>query len=516
MESNAKPAKGKKENHKQRAYLNSLTSILDNVVKQLMGFFVSPFIVKGLGDSLYGVYHILLDTTSYANMADIRTSQVLKWTIAQKRDILTDEELRSEFTTGLVLTLILMPLVLLIGGILSWYAPILANLPTEYYSLVRIASSIMVFSIVLNKLMDLLESVLRGMNLGYKGMGLRSILLILGGSLKVFVILQDYGLVGLALVQVVIGVITGTVFYLLVKRNVPWFGLGKTNKSNLFSYGKLSGWFAGTMVANMMLYHSEKVLLGFIIGPELVTVYVLTLFTSTAMKSMVDSVISGVVPGIGNFFGKGEFDKIIISRKLIYSLIWWCTFALGTSILLFNQSFLLLWVGEGKYAGNFENLLIILISIQYTFYFTSGIFINVTLDLKRKVLLTGLAALITIGLSFLIVPSLGILGLCISMLLGRMVLSIGLPRFLRQKINDTSKVFSIENIRPLIFTISGLVFASLFQDFIFVDNWILLILYGGITTVIFATSFWFLGFSKNQKILLKENLNKIKIFKLKD
>jgi O-antigen/teichoic acid export membrane protein len=517
MENKVKaPKLKKKENHKQRAYLNSITSVLDSSVKQLTGFFVSPFIVRGLGDSLYGVYHILLDTTSYANMADIRTSQVLKWTIAQKRDVLDDDELRSEFTTGLILTFLLIPIVLLIGGVLSWYAPVITNVGEEYYDIVRIASLLMIFSIIMNKVMDLFESVLRGMNLGFKGMGIRSALLITGGLMKVFAILQGYGLIGLSIVQVLIGVMTGGIFYWLVKRNVPWFGFGKTDKSKIASYGKLSGWFMATMLANMLLFHSEKILLGFIVGPELVTVYVLTLFTSSAMKSMVDAIISGVVPGIGNFFGKGQFEKIKISKKLITSLIWWSTFAVGTSILLYNQSFLQLWVGEGKYAGNLENLLIALIAIQYIFFSTTGNFINVTLDLKMKVMMIGLAALITIGLAFLLVKPLGILGMCISIITGRMVLTIGFPRFLKKKINDHSRLLTKENIRPLLVTLGGLFLAAMIQDRIEAENWFLLVLYGGLTTIALGGVFWVIGFSKKQKDLLKDNLSAIKIFKVKD
>ena len=515
MENQVRKKKPKKEDHKQRAYLNSITSILDNVVKQMMGFFVSPFIVKGLGDSLYGVYHILLDTTSYANMADIRTSQVLKWTIAQKRDVLNEDELRSEFTTGFLLTLALIPIVLLIGGILSWYAPILANVSEEYFTMVRVASAIMVFSISFYKLMDLLESVLRGMNLGFKGMGIRSILLIIGGGLKILAITSGFGLIGLAIVQIIVGIITGIVFYWLVKKHVPWFGFGSTSKEKVLSYGKLSGWFMATMLANMLLYHSEKVILGFIAGPELVTVYVLTLFTSTAMKSMVDSVISGVVPGIGNFFGKGEFEKIKASRKTIFLLIWWATFSLGISILVLNNSFLSLWIGPGKYAGDIENLLIILIAIQYTFYFTSGTFINATLDLQQKVSLSGLGAFTTILLSFALVPHYEILGLCISILLGRLFMTIGLPAFLRKKINDNSPVFNLENARPAIIALIGLVIGAFIQQNIFITNWFFLILIGGIITVLLAILYWFIGFSKGQKDPLKQNLSKIKILNFK-
>src|SRR5690606_18853628 len=134
----------KKENYKQRAYLNSITSMLDYVGNQVTGFFVSPFIVNGLGNSMYGIYQMLNQMTGYADMADLRASQVLKWTVAQKRESATQEELRSELTTALVVTSIILPLVLIAGSVLVWYAPIITQAEAGNFNLVRITAALMV------------------------------------------------------------------------------------------------------------------------------------------------------------------------------------------------------------------------------------------------------------------------------------------------------------------------------------------------------------------------------------
>ena len=81
----AKKKAKKKENLKQRAYLNSLTSMIDYGVVQITGLIVSPFIVGGLGDAIYGIWKMLTQMTGYATMADSRASQVLKWTVAKKK-----------------------------------------------------------------------------------------------------------------------------------------------------------------------------------------------------------------------------------------------------------------------------------------------------------------------------------------------------------------------------------------------------------------------------------------------
>ncbi|WP_194974090.1 MATE family efflux transporter [Aquiflexum lacus] len=505
----------KKENHKQRAYLNSVTSILDHGARQLTGFFVSPFIVKGLGSTFYGVYQILLELTGYANIADTR-SQVLKWTIARKRNIASEEELRSEVTTGLAIMLLVLPIVLVAGGALAWYAPSIAKIDEQYHQLVRITASIMILGMISYKANDLFESILRGMNLGFKGIGVRSFIIVFSGGLKVSIILLGYGLIELAIVQVISGIFTSLAFYWIVKKNVPWFGFGETSFLKIRSYGKLSGWFFLSKIANMALLHSEKVILGFLAGPEIVTFYVLTMFTSSAMKGIVDNVISGVIPGLGSFYGKEEYQKIIDSTKLINSIIYLFTFAIGGSIILFNRSFLFLWVGSENYAGNLENLLILFLTVQYIFFYTSSVIINVTLDLKRKVFITLFASGISILLAFVLVRDYGIVGFCISFLIGRMVLSIGYPIILKRKINDNSPLIKLDNVRQSLFIVIAFGVGAYIQDYIEINSWIYLVLFGGLSCVILFLVYWIFGLRKYQRVILWDSVSKLKFFKIKE
>jgi O-antigen/teichoic acid export membrane protein len=173
-------------------------------------------------------------------------------------------------------------------------------------------------------------------------------------------------------------------------------------------------------------------------------------------------------------------------------------------------------VGEGNYAGYLENLFILLIALQYIFFGAAGSFINVTLDLKTKVLLTGFSALISIGLAFLLVGEFQIIGLCISVLVGRMVLTIGFPMILKKKMNDQSSFFSDENIRPLFITSMALIAASYLQEMVFVNSWLELISWGALAVVVLMPLFWVLGFTNEQRKILIANLSKIKIFKIND
>jgi len=463
---------------------------------------------------MYGIYQMLNQMTGYANMADTRASQVLKWTVAQKRDIASREELRSELTTALVVTSITLPIILLFGAVLTWYAPIITQTEARYFELVRITCSLMIFSLVIYQVFSMFESLLRGMNLGFKGMGIRTVIIAVGGLLKVLAITQGYGLVGLGVVQVVIAFVTAAAFYLIIKKNVEWFGFGKTNKAKVLSYTKISGWFMGLSFANMALMNSDKLILGYLIGPEFVTVFVLTLFSIKAMEGIINAVVSGIIPGMGKFFGNGEYDKVKEARSLLTSVTWVLVSAIGVAILMYNESFLYLWVGEGKYAGGIENLLLLIIGVQFIFFYMDGNFINVTLDMATKVLLTAASSLITIVLAFVLVEKYMILGMSLSILLGRLVLSIGYPIILKKKLNEKVVFFNEDTIRPLLISFLFFITANIISGWIDIQNWLVLIGMGSITIIVATILFWFAGLSAKNRNKTFDIISEIKFLGL--
>lgn len=508
-------AQKKKENLKQRAYLNSLSSMIDYAGAQLTGFIINPFIVGGLGSTMYGVWQMLGQMTGYAKMADTRATQVLKWSLASKRDIALEEELKSDVTTALIVTLISLPFAMVIGGIISWYAPFITQTEEKYYYLIRVTCAILIFCLIINKVFDLFESVLGGMNLGYKRMGIRTVIIVIGGALKVSVISKGYGLIGLSIVQIFVAFITGITFYFIVKKQVPWFEFGKTNISKIKSFGKLSGWFMAFSTLKMFLLNSDKILLGFFVGPLYVSKYALTMFTAHAVQGALVSVITGITPGVSSLFGKKEFEKVKQARQSLISLIWLLTTSIGVTILLCNKSFITLWVGNEHYAGAIENLLIMLVAVQVIFFQLDSFIINVTLDLKKKVFLTAASSATTLILAYFLVGNFQIIGLCFSILIGRMVLTFGFPIILNAQMNERFNPFSSRFFQPF-FTSSFLFFlAAYFGKEVEIFNWIYLMLFGSMSVLVVGFAYWFLGIEKSGRLATWNLVSKINLLKFK-
>ena len=100
----------KKENLKKRAVLNSVTSIIDQGSKIIVGFIINPIVISELSIYLFGVWQVLNQFTNYTTLANIRVSEVLKWTVAKDRKVCNDDDLRESLTSSLIFFNALKPL----------------------------------------------------------------------------------------------------------------------------------------------------------------------------------------------------------------------------------------------------------------------------------------------------------------------------------------------------------------------------------------------------------------------
>ncbi|RYF96198.1 MAG: polysaccharide biosynthesis protein [Chitinophagaceae bacterium] len=504
-----------KVNLKQRAYLNSLSGMIDYAGVQITGFFINPFIVSGLGSSMYGIWQMINQMTGYTKMVDTRATQVLKWSLAAKRDVAAEEEMRNDVTTALVVTALTMPFALIIGAVLSWYAPHIVQAQAEYVNLIRITCSILIFGLIINKFFDLFEAVLGGMNLGYKRMGFRAMVIAVGGVIKILVIINGFGIIGLSIVQVALSLFTGFIFYRIVKKHVPWFRFGKTNTGRVKAFGKLSGWYMAFTTLKMLLMNSDKIILGYIIGPLYVAKYSLTMFTSMAVQGAVVNMITGVTPGISSMYGNQEFEKVNRARKTIMLFAWLVSAAIGCTILMVNKSFVSLWVGSEHYAGNFENLLILLISVQVIFFQIDSFIINVTLNMKSKVQLSACVAVLSIVLGFLLIQKYQIAGLCFSVLIGRLFYTIGFPVLFKKQMKDRFQPFSRDSVQPLIVTLIMFALTCYAGYFVDISSWLLLIVSAAAIFSVAGFTCWYLAIRKADRASIITLLSGIKMFRLK-
>lgn len=495
----------------KKASLNAFASILDYGARWLITFILNPLLVTGLGDFGYGAWQVLIRLIGYLSPAGGRPTQALKWTIANQQASTDYAEKRQQVGSAITVWLMFLPLLSLIGATLAWFIPGWLNAPAELIPSVRWATALLVANLIFTNLAEIPQSVLRGENLGYKRMGMTTMFVLLGGGLMALALFFKTGLIGVAFANLITTVLTGVLFLVIVRSYVKWFGVSKPVFSAVRKFLSLSWWFLAWNLVLQLLKAGDVVILGIFDSAELVTHYSLTRYIPETIIGVVAIIVFGVTPGLGGIVGKKDFEKANQVRGELMIFTWLIVTVFGATMLLWNHSFVNLWVGEEYYAGAVSNLLIILMVSQFVFIRNDANIIDLTLDLRSKALIGLLSAGCSALLSGILVGvfKLGIVGLTTGFIIGQLILSIGYPLIVGRffEISTASQLKVI--LRPALITIFLFVPLALLGKYIIVKTWISLVLTAGTTTGLLSLLTLYLGVTMEQRNSLLNRIRKM-------
>jgi len=422
----ARPAPPRAATLTRRASLTAVASLLDYGVKAGVLLVVTPILVSELGRSLYGIWEMLGRLVGYMSAADGRSTEALRLVISQQQAADATQNRRT-VGAALAVWVLMLPLVAVVGGALAWLAPTLTHAPDAHRAAVRLTCMLLVVSFMFTGLAAVPESVLRGMNLGYKRMGLQAVLSVIVGGLVVWAVMAGLGLPGIGASQIVRAFITGVVFWLLVRKFVPWFRIAKPTRAAIKSLLGMSVWLSvGDLIAKLLLA-SDVLLLGWIISPAVVTTYVLTGYAARTLLGVFVFTAGAAMPGLGGVLGEKKFASAVKIRHELRMLTWLFTTVVGATILAWNHSFLHLWVGSLNYAGPWVDLLIVCVVMQTAFIRTDAYIIDAALRPRPRVVFGAIATVLTLALGIVLTHAFGILGVSIALLAGRAVQSVAYP-----------------------------------------------------------------------------------------
>src|SRR5712691_2628649 len=468
----------------QRASLNVVASLLDYGAKVAVGLVVVPILVGGLGRSLYGVWEMLGRLVGYMTAGDGRPTQALRLVISNLQASDDDGAKRRYVGGAIVVWLLFLPIVVAAGAGLVWFAPTITAVAPALVPVVRLTCALLTVSLLFGNLASLPESVLRGMNLGYKRMGLQAGLEVVGGALVAGGIYVGLGMAGAAGAQVAYALLMGLCFWWVVRKYVPWFGVARPTRAEITGLLGLSAWYSAGEAITKLLLASDVIILGIVLSPAAVTPYVLTGYAARMAVNVHGFAAGGAIPGIGGVIGLRQFEKASGLRNELLAVTWLFATTVGVSILLWNRSFLGLWVGSQNYAGPWVNLLIVFIMAQTAFVRSDAYVIDSALQLRQRVLVTVGAAVLTIGLGILLTLRFGVLGLCAGILAGRLTQSIAYPHLVRRCLGVTSRPSFGTIARPLATMAVLFTAAAYLGDRMLVRHWITWV--GGVAGTAFA------------------------------
>jgi len=500
----------------KKASLNAIAATLDYAARLAIGFLLTPLLVVGLGDFYFGAWQILMRLIGYITPASGRPTQALKFTLANQQSLSDDDQKRRHVGSTLAVWAFFLPIMAVLGGLLAWYVPYWINAPLKYFWNVRLVAGILVLNLALTNLASIPQAILEGENLGYKRMGMSAVLVFVGGGFTWLALYLNTGIIGVGIATFAITLLTGLFWLRVVHVYIPWFGIARPSRIAAREFLGLSWWFMGWNLIMNLMTASDVVLLGMLNSVESVTGYTLTKYAPEMLISLVAIMAFGIAPGLGGIIGSGKLDKAGRVRGEMMSLTWLIVTVLGATVLLWNRIFIKLWVGERYFVGAIPDLLIVVVVIQFVLIRNDSNFIDLTLRLRKKVVMGALSVTLSLALAAIFIGyfKLGVVGLSLGLIIGRLILSIGYPTLVGRFLGVT--LFSqLKNVlRPGLITILLFILATVVtsSSFIFgwthLNGWIGLILFGGISFLVMFLLAFFTGLSANQQ---RQILSRVRI-----
>ncbi|MCG8430176.1 MAG: hypothetical protein MJA29_03275 [Candidatus Omnitrophica bacterium] len=489
-----------------KASLTFLSKILEQLARLLVNFIVIPLIVGGLGQSLYGVWRMIIQSIGYLSTSDLRPMATLKYTLAVRQHKDDINEKKRQIGAAIIVWFIALPVFCVVGFFVVSYFPLIVDVTTHNLSVIKIALLIMVIGTAMDRIFSLPANILRGMNQEYQAMGLNAIMVIVSGGLIVLAMHMKSGLIGLAVATILGLLLSGMVRFVVAKRILSWIGILKPYPQELLRFLKLSFWLFLLGISELVLYRSDILLVGILGGPTLAAVYSLTNSIFLLLGTQVEQIIYASMPGVAGICGTKNWPLLNKIRYELFIIGFSAMSFLGIFAVLFNRSFLELWVGESFYGGGALTLLLAIVAFENFFLRVQSAISDSLLAFRERTLINSVSGLIVVILAIALFNVLGAIGIVIAYLVAKLVLLFQIEYFLRKMIPIEFTINRFLIVRKIYFVAPLIMIAYWARNLFKADNWINFIAISVIASLFIIPLVAYLGLSASERKLLFDRL----------
>jgi len=329
-----------------RILKNTFFNSISRFISGVSGFILTPFLLKFLGLSLFGVWSFLFVLISYLGLLDLGLAEAtVKFTAEYKakKDLKAISNLLAfSFIFYLFLGVFLALLHPLIGFVVRKTLPVPANLPLAVNTFILTA---IVFSIF-NKFSNLLNSLYIGFQkmelvalrqFIYDGLLIGSVLFCIYTKQPVFIVFW---------IPALVQTITFLFQFFLTKLILPQFHLNLSliNRHFLKKILKMGGEIQASISANVLTTQITKSLI-FVLGSEFLGIYELAFKAVAFLKALPTIFLQPLFPAISelDILDKTKRNRLISQGTKYLSFITYPLFFLS---FIFMPSLMKLWLGK--------------------------------------------------------------------------------------------------------------------------------------------------------------------------
>lgn len=421
-----------------RRFLGGLTyGYLNQALLMLVGLWLTPFLLRMLGQHDYGLWLVAAQILSYLMLTDLGVVALLPretaYELGRAGEAGPGEELTR--TIGQVMRLVLwqMPVVAAAAG------GIWLGLPAKWVALSRPLAWLLAAFVVIFPL-RIFHAVLQGLqDLAFLGR-VQVVSWVISTGVTVLLVVQGAGLYALAAGWFLQQALSVSAQWLRLRRLRPGaipLSLPKLDRERTRRYLASGVWMSGGQVAQALLGSSDVLLIGALLGPTAVVPYACTAKLISVLANQPQMVMQVAIPALSELrYAESAGRLHQVSAALTQAMLV-ASGAIFVVVLSVNRGFIGWWVGPEQYGG-LALTVVLAVVMLLRHWNTTAVFTTFCFGYERRISLLTLAdGLLTVGGGALLLRFAGPIGVPLGSLAG--VCLVSLPGNLSALLRETQR-----------------------------------------------------------------------------
>jgi O-antigen/teichoic acid export membrane protein len=399
------------------------TTMLTQVLLTVTGLWLTPFLLHHLGGADYGLWLLATQLLAYLTLLDLGVVALLPREVATASGAPDDTGARAAVTQAIARALRILALqlpVIAIASLLLWY-----YLPTQWLGM-RDALGVALAGFVLLYPLRAAMGVLEGLQeLPFLG---RAFLLawVVGTVTTVILVASGAGLMAVAAGWIVQQSVASVCWVhrlwsrhrALLPRDM------QVDRSETRAQLSRGLWFSLSQVATVLLFGTDLLIIGKVLGPAAVIPYAMTTKLMIVLQNQPQLLMHAALPGIAELRGRANHGDVL---RVVFGLALGMLMLSGgvaTVILAVNRAFVSWWVGPALFGGQGMTALLLLVMLlrHWGLVLTQA---NFALGDDRYLGLVSLIeGLVSVTASYTLVHFLGAMGAIAGALIGVVLIRI--------------------------------------------------------------------------------------------
>jgi len=489
-----------------KLFKNVLYNWAGLIGSMIYAFFMTPYIMKNLGDINYGLWNLIASVMGYIIILDFGIQSSVSRFITKFKAVDDTEHVNAVYSNAMAVYSIIAIGAICVGVVIAFYFDRVFNVPKESLGTITYIAIVMVIYSALELPLSVYGSVLYAYQrfdiiniVSVAALALQSILLLAFFKYKVSLEIFCY-------VIVFVGITKYTINFTVTHKIVGSlkFSYKSVSRDMLGQMLKFSGITFAAIIANNIIFKTDNIIIGIYLDPKAITMYSIGFMLTEYGSQIIGKMCNTLTPKFNEHHSRDEtegLNSLILSSSRFSTLI---GIPMGLTALVIGKDFLQLWLGPG-YEGAAYIMSILMCARMCGFPTASLYSMLYGIGQHHLILYTGITeAILNLGLSLYLVQKIGITGIAwgtfIPMLIGNVIFVL----FVFNKLNLSVAYWLRKAILwPTIFSIVFFVIIFYLSNFFTEISWYLLIVKVMVIIAVYVILIIVIGISRAERNALK-------------